>query len=151
PSITRKVLKEKTKWTDVQRTKGGRRVLVTGVPVFKKNGDIFRVICYSRDITEPVRLQEHLHAMEQEMARLQSELDALRREKRDDGGFVAVNGSMKRSLEMARKVAQVDVHVLLQGESGVGKTEIAGYIHQQSNRAGGRLIESKCGAIPEAR
>ncbi len=150
PSITRKVLKEKTKWTDVQRTKGGRRVLVTGVPVFKKNGDIFRVICYSRDITEPVRLQEHLNAMEQEMARLQSELDALRREKRDDGGFVAVNGSMKRSLEMARKVAQVDVHVLLQGESGVGKTAIARYIHQQSNRAGGPFIEVNCGAIPES-
>jgi PAS domain S-box-containing protein len=150
PSITLKVLKEKTKLTDIQMTKGGRRVLVTGIPVFKKNGEILRVICYSRDITEPVRLKEHLSMMEQEMARIQSELDALRREKLGDNEFVAVNSSMKRSLEMARKVAPVDVNVLLQGESGVGKTAIARYIHRQSHRADGPFIEVNCGAIPEA-
>lgn len=81
PSITLKVLKEKTKLTDIQMTKGGRRVLVTGIPVFKKNGEILRVICYSRDITEPVRLKEHLSMMEQEMARIQSELDAFKKRK----------------------------------------------------------------------
>jgi transcriptional regulator with PAS, ATPase and Fis domain len=57
---------------------------------------------------------------------------------------------MKRSLEMARKVAPVDVNVLLQGESGVGKTAIARYIHRQSHRADGPFIEVNCGAIPEA-
>lgn len=150
PSVTLKVLKEKTKLTDVQVTKGGRRVLVTGVPVFKENGEIFRVICYSRDITEPIRLKEHLSMMEQEMARLQSELDALRREKLGDNDFISVNPSMKRSLEMARKVAQVDVNVLLLGESGVGKTAIARYIHKHSHRADGPFIEVNCGAIPEA-
>ncbi len=150
PSITLKVLKKKTKLTDVQITRGGRRVLVTGVPVFKKNGEIDRVICYSRDITEPIRLKEHLSMMEQEMARIQSELDALRREKLGENEFVAVNRSMKRSLEMARKVAQVDVNVLLLGESGVGKTAIARYIHKHSHRADGPFIEVNCGAIPDA-
>jgi PAS domain S-box-containing protein len=150
PSITKLVLQEKTKQIGIQKTEGGRRVLVTGVPVFDRKGRFVRVICFSRDITEPMRLKEHFTLMEQEMERLRSELDNLRQEAMDSSELVAVHPSMKHTLQTARRVAQVDVHVLLQGESGVGKTAMARYIHQHSPRSKGPFIEVNCGAIPEA-
>lgn len=149
PSITKKVLETKTKQTGMQTTEKGRRVQVTAIPAFDGEGRFARVICFSRDITEPMRLKEHLTLMEQEMERFRSELGNLRQEALDSTEFVAKHPAMKQTLETARRVAQVDVHVLLQGESGVGKTALARYIHQQSPRSKGPLIEVNCGAIPE--
>ena len=49
----------------------------------------------------------------------------------------------------ARQVAASDVKVLLQGETGVGKTLIAQYIHKSSPRAAQPFLALNCGALPE--
>lgn len=48
-----------------------------------------------------------------------------------------------------RRVAPTDATVLLQGESGVGKTAFAREIQLQSRRAHGPFLEVNCAAIPE--
>lgn len=120
PSITKRVLQNQTKQTGVQQTREGRRVLVTGVPVCDRNGKFTRVICYSRDITEPIRLKEHLGLIEQELVRIKSELETLRQEKLDTGGMVAVSERMKYTFETAARAAQVDVNSFA-GRVGCGK------------------------------
>ena len=58
-----------------------------------------------------------------------------------------------RMLEILNRIQQVaptDAAVILQGESGAGKTQIARMIHQQSNRAHKPFIEVNCAAIPES-
>ena len=47
------------------------------------------------------------------------------------------------------QVAQTDITVLLQGESGVGKDVTARAIHGMSHRKHSELIIVNCGAIPE--
>jgi transcriptional regulator with GAF, ATPase, and Fis domain len=40
--------------------------------------------------------------------------------------------------------------VLIQGETGTGKTSIARWLHQNGPRAGHELVEVNCSALPEA-
>lgn len=47
------------------------------------------------------------------------------------------------------RVADIDVNVLLLGDSGVGKTMLAKVIHRKSGRAEGPFIDINCAAIPE--
>jgi DNA-binding NtrC family response regulator len=46
------------------------------------------------------------------------------------------------------KVAQTDARVLITGDNGVGKELVARWLHEQSNRANGPMIEVNCAAIP---
>jgi transcriptional regulator with PAS, ATPase and Fis domain len=64
-------------------------------------------------------------------------------------GLKTSSPEMLRLLERARQIAASDASVLLQGESGTGKSCVARLIHQQSRRASHPLVEVNCAAIPE--
>jgi two-component system response regulator HydG len=61
----------------------------------------------------------------------------------------AESPGMKAALAAARQVAGTDATVLLLGESGTGKSQLARWIHFQSRRAAGPLVEVHCAALPE--
>jgi two-component system response regulator FlrC len=63
--------------------------------------------------------------------------------------LVAVDALSRETLAMAKRVAQTEVTVLLNGESGVGKEVYSRYIHQQSVRSEQAFIAINCAAIPE--
>ena len=56
---------------------------------------------------------------------------------------------MLRLLEQARMVAQSDVSVLINGQSGTGKEIFAQAIHNASPRSSKPFIAINCGALPE--
>ncbi|MFZ3620062.1 two-component system response regulator GlrR [Leclercia barmai] len=56
---------------------------------------------------------------------------------------------MLRLLEQARMVAQSDVSVLINGQSGTGKEILAQAIHNASPRGKKAFIAINCGALPE--
>ncbi len=66
-----------------------------------------------------------------------------------DQGLVAVDMASQETLILARRVAQTDASVLLNGESGVGKEVYSRFIHQQSTRSEQAFIAINCAAIPE--
>jgi DNA-binding NtrC family response regulator len=62
--------------------------------------------------------------------------------------IVAVSPAMARVMELARRAAQSDIPVVLEGESGVGKEMVARAIQAASDRSGKPFITVNCGAIP---
>ncbi|WP_240375945.1 sigma-54 interaction domain-containing protein [Bacillus piscicola] len=149
PIVTPEVIKNKKRVTLIQTTKKNKKLLVTGIPIFDDEGELWRIATYSHDVTELVNLRDYITEMEGEMEKVLHELNHLRSHYLQKHGFIARSTEMKRCLDTARQVADVDVNVLLLGESGVGKTQIAKMIHQESPRAKGPFIEVNCGAIPE--
>ena len=57
---------------------------------------------------------------------------------------------MRATLEAAMRVARTATTVLLMGESGTGKSQIARRIHYASAVSTGPLVEVHCAALPEA-
>jgi transcriptional regulator with PAS, ATPase and Fis domain len=78
---------------------------------------------------------------------------AARRTSDPDDPFAAIRGrsqAMEDVVERLRLAAPLDVHVLLTGPSGVGKTLLANAVHCASRRRGGAFVEINCATLPEA-
>jgi two-component system response regulator AtoC len=89
-----------------------------------------------------------------ETAHLKREVNYLREEKYDTYSFHNIIGEsdgMKECINLAKKVAGSDANtILIQGESGTGKSLMARAIHYNSPRSSEPFVEITCTAIPEA-
>lgn len=56
---------------------------------------------------------------------------------------------MLEIIQRIRQIAPSNAFMLLQGESGTGKTQLVRMIHNLSNRSNGPFVEVNCAAIPE--
>jgi DNA-binding NtrC family response regulator len=64
------------------------------------------------------------------------------------GRALGVSPAMRRLFAVLPRLASSDATVLLEGETGTGKSLIAAAIHEQGPRAGGPFVVLDCGAIP---
>jgi len=108
----------------------------------------------------PIPLKEcldvSLQRVTETLKEIERKLDARRRalvrvvpEVTEETGIVAKSTSMRRLVDLSRRVARVDSTVLITGESGSGKERVARFIHEESARATGPFIAINCGAITE--
>lgn len=142
-SITLQVLKTKKSCTLRQTLKTGKEILVTGCPVFNEEGEVILVVNNNRDITELVNLWEQVNEAKS-MHNLSDHDMSLK-----NSTIIVKDPVMVQFMNKALKIALTDSSVLLLGETGVGKTMLAKYIHQMSNRSSGRFVPVSCSAIPE--
>ena len=91
---------------------------------------------------------EQLKATEQKLRRRRVALARVTGAREQDG-LVSKSESMRRVVDLARRVAKVDSTVLITGESGAGKERIARLIHAESARIGRPLLAVNCGAIAD--
>ncbi|WP_426450180.1 sigma-54 interaction domain-containing protein [Paenibacillus sp. S-38] len=122
------------------RPRPGTHVLINASPILDKDGRIIGGIATEQDITNLVRLNEELST-------------ANRLEVNADQGdpFVSLSGkgeAMGQAIRLARKVASADNPLLIVGETGVGKEQLAITIHGASRRAQAPCLAVNCGAIP---
>jgi DNA-binding NtrC family response regulator len=64
-------------------------------------------------------------------------------------GIIGNSPALNYALQVAVQVANTDLTVLINGESGVGKENFSIIIHSLSNRKHNPFIAVNCGAIPE--
>mgnify|MGYP003488488277 FL=1 len=149
PAITPEVVKQKKKVVTVQTTPSGRKVLITGIPLFNDLREVEFVISYSYELSELIVMKEYLQDLETEMSKVKEELAHLRDQHIQINGSIMVSQSSTRAIKTALKMARIDAPIVIQGECGVGKTSLAKFIHSQSNRSDGPFIEVNCGSIPD--
>ena len=63
--------------------------------------------------------------------------------------LVGRSAALAAAVEQAMHAAPLDVNVLLSGESGTGKSQLAGIIHANSSRSAGPFVELNCATLPE--
>ena len=61
--------------------------------------------------------------------------------------LVGDSASLMRVVQLAKRLAPIDLPVLLHGETGTGKELLAHAIHAASRRAGGPFVAMNCGAL----
>ncbi|MFO7577636.1 MAG: sigma 54-interacting transcriptional regulator [Pelovirga sp.] len=130
------VLERKCPVTATYSTSTNRKLLVKGRPVFNAGGEIKYIINTIWDLT----VVQYSHQIDADTARNQ-----LLRE--DD--IVTCSDKMMEIIDLALRVAATDSTILLNGESGVGKSLLARTIHRSSERKTKSLIHINCAAIPE--
>jgi len=148
-SATLLVLKDRKVNTIEQNFKTGKKALVTATPVFNNNGDITMVVTNVRDITELYELKEKLDEKENLTKKYSVELEAMKIELLKNNDLIAMDKKMLDIIQMAIRVAPIDTTVLITGETGVGKEEIAKLIYKNSNREAKQFIKVNCGSIPK--
>jgi len=64
------------------------------------------------------------------------------------GPIIGRSTALRQALERAQHLADLDVPVLLQGETGVGKEIFARAIHENRQRTKGPFVAVNCGGLP---
>lgn len=140
-------MKTKTIQSAEQTYPNGKTVFTRAKPIFDEGGNLYRIICNSRDISELVEMKHKLlHA------------NSLIHQKEHEGHtpekpvvfhkLITQSENMMSVIEMATKVAPMDSSIFIHGESGVGKGILARIIHELSPRKNKNFVQVNCGAIP---
>lgn len=110
------------------------------------DGGIIRVINNIKDFN---KIKNELRETKILAEKYQNELEFLRWEQTGPEDLIAQSPEMKKVINLAVKISNVDSTVLIQGQSGVGKGVLSKLIHNSSDRKNGPFIKIDCGSIPE--
>lgn len=127
-------------------------VVITGFPTVDKAVSAMKA--GALDFIEKPVEKDHLLAVAQKACafwELQSENLRLRNlvsEHLDFGNMIGRSSSMKDIYNLARSVADSNVTVLINGETGTGKEMLAKAVHNNGRRKDQRFVAVNCAAVP---
>lgn len=127
-------------------------VMLTGFATVDSAVEAMRLGAFDY-ITKPIRLKELRLLIERalEHRRFSEERDEWRRQvARYSGRFVGKSTAMKKVFHIIEQVAPTNSTVLITGETGTGKDQVAREIHEQSRRSNKPLIKVDCASLPES-
>jgi Nif-specific regulatory protein len=107
---------------------------------------IFHVVLRTQAEEEERDLEKR--ELEDENRRLHEALGE--RNQRGSSDMVGNSKVMQRLLQLLNKIAATDATVMIEGESGVGKSLVAWELHRNSHRSKGPFIKLNCAALPES-
>lgn len=135
--------------THVQQLKNGKKLVLSGFPVFNEVGDICLVITFARDITMLSQLNEQVAEQQELISKFHDQLAYIVGEQSRVLEPVYTSSEMTTVVELLHRFAATDATVLLLGETGVGKDVFARLTHAQSPRKNKILLKVDCGGISE--
>ncbi len=136
----------------IQRMNGTERV-VSRHPIRHGNkivGAIGRVMFKGPQQVEA--MARRISSLEEQIAQIEKEAKktpAARSEEFLDA-IIGQSFAIQSLREQIRKIAPLDIPVLIQGESGTGKELVAQALHMHSPRQGARLVTVNAAALPES-
>jgi PAS domain S-box-containing protein len=136
--------------TNVQTLQDGKRVVLRGFPVFDDNRELILVITLVRDVTliEQMRMQifqqKNLLSIYQNRIELLSAKDA-------DSYDAFETPQIEKLVENVKQAAVTEAPMLLLGEAGTGKHQIARLAHDNSPRKHEIFLTLDCSSISEDR
>lgn len=145
-SATTEVIKKQKKINLIQKTKAEKYLMVTGIPLFDANGDLYRVINVSHDVTLQKQLQQQLDETREQLVAIKEQLS--KSKSTEIPMIFGSSSAMQKIKKLVKIIAPLSVTVLLNGETGVGKSLFAKYIHLNSGNGDRPFIQVNCGAIP---
>ena len=120
--------------THVQQLANGKRLVLTGYPVFDDKGQLCLVVTFARDITVLTQLQEEMTAQKKLIEQFHDRLAFMAREQTRELVPVFESREMKEVMSLVERFASSDATVLILGETGVGKDVVARMTHELSLR-----------------
>lgn len=139
----------KTEIGQIHHMRGTVRV-VSRTPIVNSEGQIVgaigQVMFKSPSALEA--LNDEIRRLRQEISFYERELPRLRGNGHGMEAIVGESDSIRKLKEQIKKIAPLDVSVLLVGESGVGKDLVAHAIHQLSPKGHKEMVLVNAAAIP---
>ena len=106
-------------------------------------GDFIEKPWNNQRLHQVLQQQLHLQTLNRKNRALSQRLDDLKPE------LVWQSDAMNRLMQQLAAVATTDANILLTGENGTGKSQLAHWLHLNSSRAQQAFISVNMGAIPE--
>lgn len=135
PSAPRLALKEKRTVSIIQSGVGGDAV-VTATPIANDNGDIDICVSNARFIDELSVLNNYINNKHSKNTNIAEKV-------------VYKDENMNELYSFAKEIAITDTSILITGETGTGKSHLAQYIHDNSDRSKNKFVEINCATMPE--
>ncbi|MDD4583922.1 MAG: sigma 54-interacting transcriptional regulator, partial [Eubacteriales bacterium] len=140
PSVNGIALREKRAVSIIQMGMNGKETIVTGVPIFDHDGEIYGSVSNAKLLNEINSIIEYVGESQKKFEKIQYG---------NTSKMICESEAMREIIKMVDHIIDTDSSILITGETGVGKGLLTRYIHDHSKRKEHRLVEINCGAIPE--
>lgn len=138
-----------SQWGLKKGKRKGYDTLVSGTPIFDSQGEIAYAVSVARDITELQKTQDELEKTKSLSKIYNRQLKSYLQ--RGSSHIADPRGTrMEKMFDTAAEVADLDLPILITGETGVGKDFFANYIHNIGCRSSAPFLKINCSAIPES-
>lgn len=144
------ILKSKRPANSIQQTTGGRKNLLHGYPLLNDNGDIELIVTFIRDISHLTLFKEQMASHQDILNRFRPDIHTQKRAPHISSQFIMESPKMNLVAKQLQKIAPTDATVLILGDTGVGKGEIARQIHGASTRSENTFFNADCTSIPDS-
>jgi two-component system response regulator AtoC len=128
-------------------------IMMTAYGTIESSVEAMKIGAYTY-LTKPLNIDELVITIKQALEyqglfNKVNELNNQLREKYSYKGIIGKSKEMLKLFELIEKIKDVDVNVLITGESGTGKGLVARAIHYSGKYSRERFVEINCAAIPE--
>lgn len=127
-------------------------IIITGAGTIESAVEAIKIGAFHY-VTKPFKRQE-LEIMAQravEFGMMNRRISKLNDKEDTQDNLLIIGNSrkMQKIINIIEKISGSDTPIIIQGETGTGKTILARHIHSLSKRGGGAFVTIDCGALPE--
>lgn len=144
-SASMKVIETNKPFTGITLSKNGVEIMSTSIPVFDDKNELKYIITNCRPLSIITDFyKKYSSPITGKLAN--SDIFPPGSNKCE---IIYKSESMRKIMEKVQIVSKTDCTVMIYGETGTGKSLLAQYIHLNSLRHKGRLVEINCATIPD--